>query len=376
LQASANIGLKKTLLEKLYQVMTFVLVIWVVCKFDVVMLKSGEVITNTRFENWIYKICGVTVISTFHGSDSRPAFLRPRARNQTIDLVHEQIKRAKERVVSAGEISDFIIDNPLSAHNHERKICNWQVIANGIADSKLNFSKENHIIEQIEKKLSTIHQEQILKIAHIPSDGSLKGSKEILQAIKELQDDGYVFEFTSISGITNREVLETLAVTDIVVDELYSDAYGAILAQEACCFGCAVIVCGYGAQELEKYSTAETRLPTMFSHPSKVKDAILELLTNETKRQALSKKAIEYTNNYGSCRAVASRLVTLASRKAPNSWFFNPDEIEYLSGVAGPENKIAESIREQLEHYGPQGLFMDDKPRLRDALMNFASKEI
>ncbi|MCG8547417.1 MAG: hypothetical protein MJE12_24735, partial [Alphaproteobacteria bacterium] len=68
----------------------------------------------------------------------------------------------------------------------------------------------------------------------------------------------------------------------------------------------------------------------------------------------------------------AQRFVELIEGRAPDAWFFEADDIRYVQGVGGPEAKIAERIRNLVDALGPASLCLDDKPALRDRMINFA----
>src|SRR3546814_15830663 len=92
-----------------------------VCSSDLVF-KSGETITGTGFEIWLYRKLRVRIIAIFHGSDSRPPFLAPnvsklsakemlnrtlltRARTDRVSASADVIVRSEERRVGKEGVS-------------------------------------------------------------------------------------------------------------------------------------------------------------------------------------------------------------------------------------------------------------------------------
>jgi len=67
-----------------------------------------------------------------------------------------------------------------------------------------------------------ISDNPVPKIIHAPTNRSIKGTKYILEALERLKQNGYSFELILIEGRPNKEVLEILSKSDIVVDQLFS----------------------------------------------------------------------------------------------------------------------------------------------------------
>jgi hypothetical protein len=352
--------------------MSHILVVWVALYFDVVVLKSGETITGKQFEIRLYKAFKRRIVATFHGSDSRPPFLAPNASGLTAEELRARTIETRARTDRVREYADVVVDNPLSAHNQASRCCIYQVLGNPIGPKKLRLA---HGARALNAFPEASGRNVRLQIVHAPSSPKLKGTALIRGALEALRDEGHVFDYREISGRPIAEVMQLLATADLVIDELYSDMHGAVFAQEACCFGCAVIVGGYGLEELNRYVPEEARLPTFYVHPDEITGAIRTLLVDADKRRELSERAERYIGGYGDYRAVAARLVRLADGTAPDSWFFDPGTIGYVGGTAGPREAIQASLRLLLKAYGPESLLMDDKPALRQALLDFAAEK-
>jgi hypothetical protein len=269
------------------------------------------------------------------------------------------------------EYADVVVDNPLSAHNQTGRCCIYQVLGNPIGPKKLRLARRARALDALPEASGSKVRFQIV---HAPSSPKLKGTALIRGALEALRDEGHVFDYREISGRPVAEVMQLLATADLVIDELYSDLHGAIFAQEACCFGCPVIVGGYGLEELSRFVPEEARLPTFYVRPDEITSAIRTLLVDAGTRRELSGRAERYTKEYGDYRAVAARLVRLADGTAPDSWFFDPGTISYVGGTAGPRDAIQASLRLLLKAYGPESFLMDDKPALRQALLDFAAE--
>jgi hypothetical protein len=79
-----------------------------------------------------------------------------------------------------------------------------------------------------------------IKILHAPSNSLLKGSSSVISAIKNLESDGYEFDFELITNCPNELVLKSMSSSHIFINEFYS--YGLGMASiEAMANTCALI---------------------------------------------------------------------------------------------------------------------------------------
>jgi glycosyltransferase involved in cell wall biosynthesis len=353
-----------------YMFLSHALVVWIALRFDAVVFKSGHTITGRDLEIWLYKKCGVRIVATYHGSDSRPPYLAPNVAGLSVDELYERTVKTKTELDHVRSFADVIVDNPLSAHNQTGPCCIYQVLGNPIGPHKLDLI-EKAKSQALSRGRRENRDSEKLCLVHAPSSVELKGSDRIRDALRDLERDGYTFDYVEITGRPLAEVMDVLGNADLVIDELFSDMHGAVFAQEACCFGCPIIVGGYGIEDLNSVVPEEARLPTYFTHPDRIKDAIRALLDNPAVRSKLANDAEIFTKTYGDYRAVAARLIKLIDGSAPPSWYFDPYEIRYVSGVAGSRESVRRSIELVVSKFGPAGLLMDDKPAQREALLEF-----
>ena len=87
--------------------------------------------------------------------------------------------------------------------------------------------------------VTNIRGRVVPKVVHAPSRLDLKGTSFVVQAVEQLRSEGLKFDFQLLSGIKRRQVLEAVADSDIVVDELILHGPG-VLSAEAMFAGCAV----------------------------------------------------------------------------------------------------------------------------------------
>ncbi len=81
---------------------------------------------------------------------------------------------------------------------------------------------------------------KIITIFHAPSSPIIKGTQVIRTVLKMLEHDGFKFNYVEKSGVTNKEILQQLSQSHIVVNELYAFMPG-VFAIEAMANSCAVL---------------------------------------------------------------------------------------------------------------------------------------
>ena len=180
----------------------------------------------------------------------------------------------------------MLIDSTASSHFHKKPYLIYNCI--GIA------------IDEKEQVPVGQSKDNTIRILHAPSNQQAKGTATIRKIIKEIQDEGYEFEYVEVSGLPHSVVLEKMAMSDIVIDQLYSDTPMAGFATEAAMNGIPVVVGGYYADVYKKI-LPQPIAPTAFCNPEKLKETIIYLLEHEEERIRIGREEKKYVDNH--CRA-------------------------------------------------------------------------
>ena len=341
------------------RVATSILLLWICVKFDVIMLKSGLGMTQScRDLAWLRRR-GKIIVCSFHGSDSRPSYLTPIS-NKTASSIYSIGAQRKKRLIERGQYADYIIDSPASAHWQPKDCCIRQVIFSPAPLFAFPDAPER------------APNGGPLRVLHCPNDPQLKGTAIIRREIERLIEDGHSIDYVEIQGESNERVIRELQKADLVVDELYSDNYGGILALEALTAGVPVIVCGFAKKSLDQTVPDWARVPTHYCRPQDLGHMICKLVEDPEFRRKSSRISRAFAREILGPKAVAERLARLVEGRAPADWFFDPAMIRYSCGAAGPCEEVHVSIRAVLDVYGAEGLLLDDKPALRDFIVQQA----
>ncbi len=337
-----------------------------VLKIDAVILKSGDSIYANAFDIKVLRFFRKTIVFFFVGSDSRPPYLAGIAcKDDEMDALHEMTQRIYRNLKKVEHLADVVIANPLSSQFHTGAICIAQMIGNTIDPPKLQPGYDYLEANKEQQKRGKF------RILHAPSMPALKGSDRIRAAIEKLRGEGFPIDYVEVTGRPHGEVMVELAKCDLVIDELYSDSHAGVLAVEACAFGKPVVVCGYGAAELDRLLPADATVPTVFQHPNLLVNTVRGLLVDDTERDEAGRRASDYFLRLNPGE-VAKRFLTVINREAPHDWFIQADDIQYTGGVCGPIELIADNIRRYVKKFGDQALLLDDKPVLKQRVLDLA----
>lgn len=357
-------GIRQYLVTAVLKLLIVLLITWIAFRFDVVVIKSGELLTRSgkelRFLKWLGKI----IIVSYHGSDARPFYLNGvRQAETSLQTQLIEMRRRKDRYLLCASLADFLIDSPATAQLQSTQCCMRQVIGNPAPIEAFQSISE----------MASHHQHAKLRILHAPSLPKVKGTDVIRSVVKRLQEAGYDFDYVEVTNLPNSAVLEEIMNCDIMIDELYSDNYGGIAALEALTAGKPVVVCGYAKEELDRFVPDWARAPTLYCHPSRLEDVLVHLLEDASFRERQQMMGKRFVDGIANPDRVAERLIQLAAGEAPENWFFDPTAIRYVQGAAGPESNVRANIQALVKLNGEGSLLLDDKPQLKKRMLSFAA---
>lgn len=149
--------------------------------------------------------------------------------------------------------------------------------------------------------------ERPLRILHAPNHKHMKGTIFIEEAVKELKEEGYPVELTMIQKQPNHVILEAIAKTDIVADQLVIGWY-AMFALEGLSLSKPVI-CFLRDDLIELYRfarliTSEDELPFLNCNVFNIKQRLKDVLDCEIDLKSLADKCLPYLENHHSLEHV------------------------------------------------------------------------
>lgn len=345
-----------------YAVLSGLFFCWALFRYDVFILGARSHFLPGMIDLPLLRLCGKRIVCVFHGSDSRPPYLNGiHAQKSPRDLLR-QTRRVKREVDRINRYANHIIDHPPTSHFHRRPVIKW--LSMGIPFSAI----------ELETSTRGPEKKTTVQIVHAPSRPREKGSDRILEAVAKLKAEGLPLQLTTLVDKPNQEVLAALANCDFVVDELYSDTTMAGLATEAAWFGKPSIVGGYEINELRQCTDKSELPPAHVTAPEEVATAIRTLAMDTPYRISLGASARDFVRNRWSPTNVARRYIKLVEEGPSQTWLWHPHQNKFIHGWGLPKNEGRNLLVGYLDHYGPEGLCLPDKPELAAILIAKAER--
>lgn len=299
-----------------------------------------------ELEFFILKLFHKKMIMWLCGSDSRAPYCDVylyRCANELDRLYRATQKRSKR--IKMLEKYMILIDGGASSHFHRKPYLIYNCI--GIP---IDRKEKVHINKKDNAKPT---------ILHAPSNKKGKGTEAIRNILNEIEKEGYDFNYVEVSGVTHDIILEKMAESDIVIDQLYSDTPMAGFAAEASINEIPVIVSGYYA-EVCKEALPQPFPPTLYCKPDELKEKIIYLLEHKEEREQIGKMETEYVENHCLSTIVASKFLKIFDNTYPDEWIMNPYDNDYIWGGGVDKKLVTDSVVKLIDCYGPQSLCLDE----------------
>jgi len=144
-------------------------------------------------------------------------------------------------------------------------------------------------------------------IVHAPSDDLVKGTKYVLDTIKELRSDGLDFEFILVKNISNDEALKIYSNSDIIIDQLFLPG-GGKLAYECLAMG-KVVMSAMGFESNYNTNLLEIGCPIVNITKYNLKEKVKELIINIELRKNIASLGRKYVEKYHNPKSIAENLI-------------------------------------------------------------------
>lgn len=339
------------------------LLIWALARFDVFVFSAGVTLLR-GYDLPLLRLFGKRLIFVFHGSDARPAYIDGQrmapGRALAIADCAAVARRQKGWIRRVERYADVIVAQPAFSHFFERPVVNWFAIGVPWRDRPNATASERR-------------DRATMRILHSPSDPEVKGSEHIREAVEQLRGEGLPLELVELRGVTNDVVLNELAASDFVIDQLYSDAPMVGFATEAAVASRPAIVGGY-AWAANRSAFGEIPFPPVEEcTPEGIADAVRRLATDAEHREALGREASAFVHDHWSRTKIARRMVRLMDGPPPDEWLFDPRSLRYVEGCGLSRERAQDVVGAVLREGGRAALCLSDKPQLEAAFVAFAA---
>ena len=149
--------------------------------------------------------------------------------------------------------------------------------------------------------------EGTLKILHAPNHRNIKGTRHIIQAVEDLQKEGFDIQLKLLEKVPNDQVLKVMSEVDIVIDQIIIGWY-AMFALEGMALRKPVIT--YIREDLldlyleEGVLESEDEFGLVSATYKNIKEVILDFYNNRDKIQIQGDKGRAFVEKYHSIEAI------------------------------------------------------------------------
>lgn len=343
---------------RLWQLVQMVDVLWIfiksLTKYDYFLYIFGRGLFFRNYylskiqqvEFWILKLLKKKVVVWCCGDDTRPPYCG------CFDGDVKALKKAtkqKAKIVRMQEKYALMIDFPASAHFHNRPYIKYPSI--GVPVDKYEIVNMDQVV----------HSKII--ILHAPSAQKWKGSTTVRQIIGHIKEKGLPIEYIEITDVPHNIVLQKIAQSDIVIDQVYSDTPMAGFATEASVNGVPVLVSGYYADYYQK-EFSQPIPPNFFCSPGELEEKLIYLIQEEQVRKEFGASAQKFVLDNWMAHDVAKRIISLFDGTFPEEWMYDPQNSTYIWGAGNRKKWVIQKTVNLIENYGMDALCLPKNSEL------------
>jgi len=329
-------------------------------RYDAFVLGGHETFLGGR-EMALMRRLGKTVVIVFTGSDHRPPYLSGVGirNHQSSSALADATARIRRRVRRAERHASAVVALPESAQLHARPFVHFLAIGFPFAARDAAAAEPGR------------DDDRAVRILHCPTDMTAKGTERVRAAVEASRARGATIDYRELSGRPHAEVLDALAWTDFVVDEVHGDTPMAGLATEAAYFGKPSVVGSYAAGARLEIPGAPNP-PSMYCHPDGLDEAIWTLVSDRAARLDLGRRAREFVQSEWAPASVAARMLRVIAGDAPASWIVRPEQLSYVLGYGIAEPVLRARLQRLVAERGVDALGLPSGSSLLPALRSLA----
>jgi glycosyltransferase involved in cell wall biosynthesis len=143
-----------------------------------------------------------------------------------------------------------------------------------------------------------------IRVVHAPNHRSFKGTRYLIDAVRQLQDEGVPIELRLVERVPNRQALEIYRTADIVFDQCLIGFHG-YFALEALAMGKPVLVF---LRDRERYLLHAVECPFINCPADQVVEILRELALDRKRLFELGVQGRQYMEKHHTPAAFAERL--------------------------------------------------------------------
>lgn len=330
-------------------------------RYDVIIYGFGRTFLPNFLDVRIARFFKRTIIVNLgHGSDVRPPYMNGASKYVWAAdgaKLAEATQRKVELVENWEIYATHIIGAPYSTSQFaSRPFIDW--FALGVPTAPQTSTRDRSVNEL---------RERPIRVLHAPSRSRDKGTSAIRKIVRAIEREGVPLEYKEIQNQPNSVVLEALNWADLVVDQMWSDTPLAGFACEAAQRGCAVVVGGYGLNDIHLYSAAALP-PSVTASPEDLPATLSDLIKTPDLIVNSGCDLQAFVEAHWRRDVVAGRYAQVAESEDLSGFTIDPRSVAYVAGGGAPKETVGAAVRSIVMTAGRQALGLDHRPDLLDEL--------
>lgn len=294
---------------------------WLLTRFDIFHCYfDGGFLSRTLLASWevrLLHLAGKKVVVMPYGSDvAVPSEMRSLEWRQGLMTHYPELGRreaeTKRRIARYSKQADFI----LACLVHFETLPRWDLLTTLYYPIDTTEWRPTGVYSEADGKTGPV------VVVHAPNHRALKGTAYLVDACRQLQDEGYRVELRLLERVPNSEVRAAMADADIVADQFILGF--ALTALEGMSVGRPVLsnLSEPGYYEAFRRLTGLDRCPVVSSPPALLKENLRRLIENPGLRQEIGLAGRRYVEENHSFEPVGRMWETVYRR----IWFGEPLE--------------------------------------------------
>jgi len=256
-----------------------------------------------RIEPFLYKLANVKIVVMPYGGDvdemSRTKnLLFKGAMSRDYPIHRFRRKRTETQIDTWIKYADHII----GGCDWVEYMYHWDTLMLGHFSIDTEFWKP---FKNAGEKV-IFREKDCLRILHAPNHRNIKGTKFFIDAVKELNEEGFNINLIILERVPNSEIRKVMSSVDIVADQLIVGWY-AMFALEAMAMEKPVL-CFLREDLMNLYMVSglitKDEIPIVNCTPLTVKEEIKELALNRDKLQGIGRRSRQFVIKHHSIESV------------------------------------------------------------------------
>ncbi|MEG3436211.1 hypothetical protein V0288_03690 [Pannus brasiliensis CCIBt3594] len=265
---------------------------------------NGGALGRTRFlwsiEPLLYKLAGVKIVVMAYGGDVQDMSRSPNLLfKHVMGIDYPLHGRLRQKIARKIDLWTRYADHVISGCEWVDYMYHWDTLM--LAHFSIDTERWRPIpTPEIETGSKTF------KILHAPNHRAIKGTRYFIDAVEQLQAEGFNVELILMEKVPNQEIQKMMATVDVVADQLVVGWY-AMFALEAMAMEKPVL-CYLRDDLKELYITAglvkPDEIPIINCAPLTVKEQIRNLINHPERLSAIKKRSREFVLTHHSLESI------------------------------------------------------------------------